>query len=554
MKSSIFKILYIGVFVSIISACNLKDRQLRPVLAEADSLLICNRDSEAYALLEPIKLNLFEVDDDTYALYCTLLLQAQDRCDVPLVDSLGVGAYLYYRDNKEDYYHAGLAHYYMGKVAFVNRDYSSTLYIEKQAQALFDTILCDRYSFLAREREAIAHIQRYSMRLAVGRLKEALQIAERINNPIYISSTLIRIAECYYSLHEPDSMIACISDERVIPSSLSYMLLSGAYVKEGKWDLALAYSDTSIMYASEEYDDIVSEMIDKAAFLAGMGDYKACNAILDTITPRNYYEELSYTRSRIIANMQRRNDEQQLSYFYRYDAMSDSVLINSNKLEVENIDRMLNEHRELTASRDAIVQRFFNFIVSVIIIFLVLSLVTIRLKWQRDNISHRNAELEAHKAQIMRQLIEETLKNRDISKQLEVLANSQKEEAQTTEDKILRKNICENISRGLLKLNEDAKADDKYAFIIEQIEYIYPMMSNAMLSRYSNLTSYDIAVCEMTRVGFTAITIAECLFKSVNTIRTRQRLIREQIAKQEGNENMQWNDLWHIVERQRKRL
>ena len=528
--------------------------RLRPILAEADTLLICDRDSEAYALLEPVCVGMFDVDDDTYALYCTLMLQAQDRCDVPLVDSLAVGAYIYYRENKEDCYHAGLAHYYMGKVTYENRDFSSTLYIEKQAQALFDTIHCDRYSFLAREREAMAHSERYSIDIAIAKNKEALLIAERIGNPNYISSTLIRLAECYDALKMPDSAIVCLSDNRVIPSHWSYINLSYAYSQKREWSTALAYNDTSITYSMEEYGDVSAELLDRADILVNMGDYYSCNKLLDTIAPQSHIGKLAYARTKLIANIQDPNSQLRLKYFHQYDEALDSITIINNKLEVENIDRMIIDRKEIAASRDAIAQRFFNFTVGVVLIFLILSLITVRLKWQKDQIDHKNAELESHKAQIMRQLIAETLRNDDISKQLEVLANSQKEESQTSEDKILRKNICENISQGLLKLNGKTEIDDKYTFIIEHIEYIYPKMSEAMLSRYSNLAKYDIAVCEMTRVGFTANTIADCLCKSVNTIRTRQRVIREQIAKQEGNGNMSWNDIWYIVERQLKRL
>lgn len=527
--------------------------RLRPVLADADTLLICDRDSEAYALLEPIRVGMFDVDDDTYALYCTLLLQAQDRCDVPLVDSIAVGAYIYYRENKEDCYHAGLAHYYMGKVTYENRDFSSTLYIEKQAQALFDTIHCDRYSFLAREREAMAHSERYSIDIAIAKNKEALLIAERIGNPNYISSTLIRLAECYDALKMPDSAIVCLSDNRVIPSHWSYINLSYAYSQKREWSTALAYNDTSITYSMEEYGDVSAELLDRADILVNMGDYYSCNKLLDTIAPQSHIGKLAYARTKLIANIQDPNSQLRLKYFHQYDEALDSITIINNKLEVENIDRMISDRKEIAASRDAIVQRFFNFTFGVVLIFIILSLITVRLKWQKDQIDHKNAELESHKAQIMRQLLEETIKKQTIEQQLASIEEAQNDySTRRVEEKTMKKSICQNISEGLLRINGKQTIENKCQFIIEQIDYIYPQLSQLLQSRYKELTVYDVLICSMTRVGFSASYIAEVLCKSVYTINKRRGVIRDIIAQQEHNDSIQWNEIWALLDKRKR--
>ncbi|MBP5419833.1 MAG: hypothetical protein J6Y72_08510 [Bacteroidales bacterium] len=535
------------------ASCNLRDMRLRPILAEADTLLICNRDSEAYALLEPIRVGMFDVDDDTYALYCTLLLQAQDRCDVPLVDTLAISAWAYYKGNMTDAYHAGLAHYYTGKIARLNKDFNTAIYVQKQAQELFDAIGCDRYSFLARENEALAHMTRYSMRLSIDVFKDALRIAERMNNDTYISSTLVWLAQSYISIDMPDSAIVCLQDNRVMPSYRSYANLSFAYEKKREWNLALAYNDTIKTYYEKEQLNITPVLIDRADILVNMGDIVNCENILDTILPQDDYERLSITKSRLLSNIYNRNVEKQLQYFRQYDAAFDSLFIHENEMEVRNMERMLGEKRELATAHNELKNRVAYYIVAFVSMLAILLLIIVYIKWKSDKIKHENAELTARKAELLRQLLEETIKKQTIEQQLASIEEAQNEySTRMAEEKILRRNICNHISEGLIKLKEKQTVENKCRFIIEQIDYIYPQLSLLLQNRYKELSIQDVLICSMTRVGFSANYIAEVLCKSVYTIRKRRSIVRDIIAQQEHNDDIQWGDIWTLLERQKR--
>ena len=535
------------------ASCNLRDMRLRPVLADADTLLICDRDSAAYALLEPVRVGMFDVDDDTYALYCTLMLQAQDRCDVPLVDSLAISAWAYYKGNKADAYHAGLAHYYVGKIARLNKDFNTAIYVLKQAQEIFDAIGCDRYSFLARENEALAHMTRYSMRLSVDLFQEALRIAERMGNDTYISSTLVWLAQSYVAIDMPDSAIICLQDSRIKPSFRSYAHLSYAYGEKREWNLALAYNDTIKTYYEGEQLNITPVLIDRANILVNMGDYVNCESLLDTISPQDDYERLSVTKSRLLSNIYKRNVEKQLQYFRQYDAAFDSLFIHENEMEVRNMERMLGEKRELATAHNELKNRVTNYVVAFVTLLAILSLIIVYIKWKSDKIKHENAELTARKAELLRQLLEETIKKQNIEQQLVAIEDAQNEySTRMAEEKILRRNICNHISEGLIKLKEKQTVENKCQFIIEQIDYIYPQLSLLLQNRYKELSIQDVLICSMTRVGFSANYIAEVLCKSVYTIRKRRSIVRDIIAQQEHNDDIQWGDIWTLLERQKR--
>jgi len=544
----------IAILSLAISSCNyVRDSHLRNVLAETDTLLICDRDSEAYALLEPVRVGMFDVDDDTYALYCTLMLQAQDRCDVPLVDSLAISAWAYYKGNKADAYHAGLAHYYVGKIARLNKDFNTAIYVLKQAQEIFDAIGCDRYSFLARENEALAHMTRYSMRLSVDLFHEALRIAERMGNDTYISSTLVWLAQSYVAIDMPDSAIICLQDSRIKPSFRSYAHLSYAYGEKREWNLALAYNDTIKTYYEGEQLNITPVLIDRADILVNMGDYVNCESLLDTISPQDDYERLSVTKSRLLSNIYKRNVEKQLQYFRQYDAAFDSLFIHENEMEVRNMERMLSEKRELATAHNELINRVANYIVAFVSILAILSLIIVYIKWKSDKIKHENAELTARKAELLRQLLEETIKKQNIEQQLVAIEDARNEySTRMAEEKILRRNICNHISEGLIKLKEKQTIENKCQFIIEQIDYIYPQLSLLLQNRYKELSIQDVLICSMTRVGFSASYIAEVLCKSVYTIRKRRSIVRDIIAQQEHNDDIQWGDIWTLLERQKR--
>lgn len=544
----------IAILSLAISSCNyVRDSHLRNVLADADTLLICDRDSEAYALLEPVRVGMFDVDDDTYALYCTLLLQAQDRCDVPLVDSIAISAWAYYKGNKADAYHAGLAHYYVGKIARLNKDFNTAIYVLKQAQEIFDAIGCDRYSFLARENEALAHMTRYSMRLSVDLFHEALRIAERMGNDTYISSTLVWLAQSYVAIDMPDSAIVCLQDNRVMPSYRSYANLSFAYEKKREWNLALAYNDTIRTFYEKEQLNITPVLIDRADILVNMGDIVNCENILDTILPQDDYERLSITKSRLLSNIYNRNVEKQLQYFSQYDAAFDSLFIHENEMEVRNMERMLGEKRELATAHNELKNRVTNYVVAFVTLLAILSLIVVYIKWKSDKIKHENAELTARKAELLRQLLEETIKKQNIEQQLVAIEDARNEySTRMAEEKILRRNICNHISEGLIKLKEKQTVENKCRFIIEQIDYIYPQLSLLLQNRYKELSIQDVLICSMTRVGFSANYIAEVLCKSVYTIRKRRSIVRDIIAQQEHNDDIQWGDIWTLLERQKR--
>ena len=115
-------------------------------LAIADSLFIIEEDSAATALLEAV--NPDSLSSTDYPLYCVLMLQAQDRNDRPMADTLVASAIAHYKHNDEDSYHAGLAWYYMGHVAFyANKPDCIPLYHE--ALQRFMDAGCDRYTYLS---------------------------------------------------------------------------------------------------------------------------------------------------------------------------------------------------------------------------------------------------------------------------------------------------------------------------------------------------------------------------------------------------------------------
>jgi len=517
----IYTVIAFIVLTFFVQSCHyIHDVRLNKTNAIADSLLIHNQDSSAYALLSGTHVDFFNVEDDTYALYATLMLQAQDRCDITLNDTLAAVAWSYYKKNMEDVYHAGLAHYYVGKIARLGNDYNTAIYVLKQAQELFDTIGCDRYSFLARD----------------------------------ISSTLIWLAQCYIAVNQPDSAIECLMDNRVMPSYRSYANLSCVYEKKSEWNIALAYNDTIVTYFNKEGRDITPILIDRADILVSMGDYISCENILDTITPQDDYERLSFVKSKLLSNIHSGNTRKTLHYFYQYDAAFDSLFIHENEMEVRNIERILIDRNELTSAHNEQKNRLITFIIILINILSLLSLVIVYIKWKNDNIKHQMAELTAHKAQLLRQLLEETIKNNDISNQLKQIETEHIEEyTANSEDKILRKNLCKQIANEFIIAKNSSNPEQLYQSIINLIDGIYEGMSDTIRTRYTNLSLYEIAICEMTRLGFSANDIATILCKSIHTIRSRQRFIREIISTREQRDILQWNDVWAIVEKYRSK-
>jgi len=351
----------------------------------------------------------------------------------------------------------------------------------------------------------------------------------------------------------PDSAIICLQDSRIKPSFRSYAHLSYAYGEKREWNLALAYNDTIKTYYEGEQLNITPVLIDRADILVNMGDYVNCESLLDTISPQDDYERLSVTKSRLLSNIYKRNVEKQLQYFRQYDAAFDSLFIHENEMEVRNMERMLSEKRELATAHNELINRVANYIVAFVSILAILSLIIVYIKWKSDKIKHENAELTARKAELLRQLLEETIKKQNIEQQLVAIEDARNEySTRMAEEKILRRNICNHISEGLIKLKEKQTIENKCQFIIEQIDYIYPQLSLLLQNRYKELSIQDVLICSMTRVGFSASYIAEVLCKSVYTIRKRRSIVRDIIAQQEHNDDIQWGDIWTLLERQKR--
>ena len=179
------KILNIIFFTLLVHGCSEPVPVPDARLTVVDSLFIIEEDSAATALLEAV--NPDSLSSTDYPLYCVLMLQAQDRNDLPMADTLVASAIAHYKHHDEDSYHAGLAWYYAGRIAYKQRD-SECLSFFMMSEQLFDHGVSDRYLYLSRNFAGRFAKYSHDYTAAEEYFKKALSIAQVINKKAYVST------------------------------------------------------------------------------------------------------------------------------------------------------------------------------------------------------------------------------------------------------------------------------------------------------------------------------------------------------------------------------
>lgn len=528
----------IAILSLAISSCNyVRDSRLRPILADADTLLICDRDSEAYALLEPVRVGMFDVDDDTYALYCTLMLQAQDRCDVPLVDSLAISAWAYYKGNKADAYHAGLAHYYMGKVAAFSRNDNLSLQLLEEATELFKRTQSARYTFLSLDVAAYVMMQRCNDAAALTLLDEAMRYAMEANNATYISSTYLREACCYYSLNKIDTIYTIINQPSIIKNFDYYNLMSLYYDKKQDLDKALLYNDSLIIWdRMQQANDTASEYCNKAYLLYRIGRKDEAEKIAKSIATTLIYQDVEKYRLLTDISIDKHNVDDAHYYFKKFELASDSILHDNNRNEEENLNRNISEQKKFVEQQKQEKKLLYAELIGVVIIS-VLTVIILQILYKK-----RQVERERDFKNII--LLLEQEKNRCSELESKIAAHESLEES--PQEVSLRKVICNNICLDIENYQGSTKSIPK--FVAQSICSVYRDFDKQLKNAFPFVDDNDIALCCMIRIGLKRQFIISIFCLSAEGIRSRQNRLKAKMQKHMKNESAEWKDIWRFVE------
>ena len=528
----------IAILSLAISSCNyVRDSHLRNVLAETDTLLICDRDSEAYALLEPIRVGMFDVDDDTYALYCTLLLQAQDRCDVPLVDSIAVSAYNYYHDNQQDLYHAGLAHYYMGKVAAFSRNDNLSLQLLEEATELFKRTQSARYTFLSLDVAAYLMMQRCNDAAALTLLDEAMRYAMEANNATYISSTYLRKACCYYSLNKIDTIYTIINQPSIIKNFDYYNLMSLYYDKKQDLDKALLYNDSLIIWdRMQQASDTASEYCNKAYLLYRIGRKDEAEKIAKSIATTLIYQDVEKYRLLTDISIDKHNVDDAHYYFKKFELASDSILHDNNRNEEENLNRNISEQKKFVEQQKQEKKLLYAELIGVVIIS-VLTVIILQILYKK-----RQVERERDFKNII--LLLEQEKNR--CTELESKIASQEIVDENPQEVSLRKVIYNNICLDIENYQGPTRSIPQ--FVAKNICGVYRDFDKQLKNAFPFVDYNDIALCCMIRIGLKRQLLVSIFCLSAEGIRSRQNRLKVKMQKHMKDESADWEDIWRFAE------
>ena len=217
-------------------------------LTVVDSLFIIEEDSTATALLEAV--NPDSLSSTDYPLYCVLMLQAQDRNDRPMADTIVASAIAHYKHHDEDSYHAGLAWYYMGHVAR-KTDYVAAILDYETATDFFRKAGNSRYEYLSLNYIFHTCWLAGDINSQHTVLFEVLKAAEKTGNRRYLYVTLTAMGNSFLEKGEYDSAreyemkaLDVIGDGNPTSKAYAFERIAMSYIYQNDYQRASSFMDS----------------------------------------------------------------------------------------------------------------------------------------------------------------------------------------------------------------------------------------------------------------------------------------------------------------------
>ena len=537
MKSFSKIVIIVLLILECLTSCRyINDQRLRSLLVRADSMLISNQDSSAYALLDSIHVGMYDVDNDTYAHYCVLLLQAQDRCDVSFSDTLAIRAYNYYSENTTDAYHSGLAHYYLGKIASIHRNDNLSMQLFLKSTELFKQCKSDRYTFLSLDIASYINIQRGNYNQVLLLLDEAMEYAQKTQNNTYISSTYMRKACCYYNIKQLDSMYEMLSTPLLIKKFDYYNLSSLYYYEKEMYDKALLYNDSLAQWCCSHFVDTATAYVNRAFILYKKGEKKTAKELAESIKTTTIYQEVDRTRLLVETAIDNNNNAEAHAYLKLFEAAQDSILIDNNRNEDENLLRNIDKLKVAESKRiqDKRQQMAQLTIVVIGAFLIIISLSYLYMKRKKEN--------EIKIKNILLALEQERYKYLEIEAKYVMLKKIPLNAQEIPVKKILCNNIIADINK------DNVSFDNINAYLIRNICSIYRNFDVNLKRAVPTIKDEEIALCCLIRIGMKRTSIASILCLSSDGLKSKQTRMKKKILQSLGIEVAEWNEIWECID------
>ena len=508
------------------------NKKLQETSVVADSLLQCGNDSAAYAMLADVDIDNVDIYGDAYALYCALLLQAQDRCDVELTDTVAISAYNYYSENTTDVYHAGLAYYYIGKVAANYRNDNLAIQFLEKSTELFLKVSSDRYTFLSLVAHAYIMLQCNHNHRALALLDKAMIYAKRMENPTYITSTYMRKACCYYNINNLDSVIALLETPSLIKDYDYYNLFSLYYDQMNKPKEAILYNDSLVSWSVEHNNDTIAALINRAYLLYRSGELTAAKSLAGDLESATIYEDVEKYRLLTDIAIDKCMNDDAHKYFKMFEASQDSILMGNSRNEEKNLTITIARLRDEKTSRIREKWQLIS-VFGVFFTLVITLLVVLYRKKQEEN--------ERKYKSVLLLLEQERIKYYEMKESLATQTTSTIDSQELESHKLFCDSIMYDIQQRKLPANDVTK------HIISVVCKKYNGFDIQLKSKFPYVTDSDIALCCMIRIGLKRSFVADIMCISIDGLKSKIARLKKKMLATMCTESADWEEVWRFV-------
>lgn len=615
MKNSfiLFTVTILLVFVILSSCTRRQNESLLPELIYAESIMYQRPDSALIILEEmpmPVASNRLQ-----HATWCLLLTQAKYKnyIDVPN-DSLLNIAYHYFME-EDDSHRKALVLYLEGAL---NEEWQEAekatlfyLYAIKEVEKTKDYQLANLiYVGLGN-----IYIYRQLYQYAEEAFLKGLNYARLSGNDTYVSNSLSMIARVYSSLADWDKAIGYykeaieiaqkINNARVL--GLACSELSAVYTYLGDYLLALEYIQRAIDLKTTANIEIEEGLLTKGKlyYLVGKND-SAYYYLRKALLVDNIYTKYRSYQALYNLSKEEKKHLQALEYVDKVQFYSDSIQsIDRSRSLIEmqekyNQEKIINERNQLKIEKS---QTFRNFLVALIVLIIVIAIII--FIYQRKLIRKQQA-IQQHKEEIKRyilkvyenesqisrnenrinELVVEMDQNKDVQELLEeqqtAIAEIQHQnEILNRENKELQENILhystslkekrqeldalkmlseENkylrsrekfLSSHLVEYIKELEALKKkpkylnatqWVEVVKTVNWLFDNFAERLAKEYPELTEEDVQLCCLIKLGISVSNIGIIVGILSTSVSKRKLRLKERLG--ESFEGGQTLDIW----------
>lgn len=535
LKSSVLSIF---IIIVILTSCNIQERKDESILRRSETILEQNPDS-VFQLLT-VEIHPGELNEDLYAQYSLLLIQAKYKMNKNIVNDTVIFKIKDHYVNKRNYEKAALASLYSGHIFSLKnkKEEAMNMYLEAEEylkdsdnfalRGLIRYFMGDLYFNQFLKDEAI---EKYKQAAAYfnksEKYKNALIAYEKIGITFLMKE---EIDSCFHYYNKGMALSENHNDS--IEQAKMVRNMGLAFNQTGNYEQARLYLRRSIPYFNDSIDKAKAYLNMAYSFNDGKNKDSTLYYIdksLELINDRNY--DLKQAIYQLLARIEERdkNYDQALSYHKEYTKYLFGMVKETNNQAILDVQKkydfelVQNENNRLLIEKQS---------ASLIILGLITIILIIILYYFRKNVKNKTALADAEqkisqltdmadsfdeKEDSFRKIL---FQHFDILKKVALIETHLKEEEKKQGQKLLKK-VNEIIyNEGTVDWN----------LIIRTMDQLYKGFPTTLLNTYPQLDDSEFKICCLTYAGLNNTEISIIMALSINTIQMKKSNIRKKLG------------------------